>query len=87
MENIIEISMNKQGRVTIPAKFRKKLGLEPNQPLIIGLENNKLVIQDRASLKKEAMEFFSKQKKELGLENISVVDELIAERREAALKE
>ncbi len=83
MENITEISMNKQGRVTISAK----LGLEPEQSLIIGLENNKLIIQDRDSLKKEAMEFFSNQKKELGLSNVIVVDELIAKRRKAALKE
>ena len=79
--------MDKLGRITIPAELRDLIGLEPNRPLTIKLANNKLIIQDRASLEKDALEFFSKQRRDLGLDNISVVNELIAERREAALSQ
>ena len=79
--------MDKRCRITIPAELRDLIGLEPKQPLTIKLANNKLIIQDRASLEKDALEFFSKQRRDLGLDNISVVNELIAERREAALSQ
>ncbi len=83
----LEIAMNDQGRITIPSKLRKELNLKPDSPLVIVVENNKLIIQDRQALEQEMNTFFKAQKERLGLTDSNEVDRFIAERRLAASKE
>jgi AbrB family looped-hinge helix DNA binding protein len=83
----LEIAMNGQGRITIPSKLRKELNLKPDTPLVIVVENNKLIIQDRQALEQEMNTFFKVQKERLGLTDSNEVDRFIAERRLAASKE
>lgn len=79
--------MNEQGRITIPIKFRKALALEAQQPLVMQMQDGKLIIQDKAQLEREMIAFFNRQKEHLGSTDTQVVEELIRERRQAASQE
>ena len=87
MSESLRINMNKQGRITVPAEFRKKLNLQANSPLVIRIEDNKLIIQDQEQLVKEMMGFFREQNKLHKPKDLTMVDEFIAERRREAQKE
>ena len=43
----VHVRLGTGGRVVIPAAFRRRLGLEPGDPLIVRLEENGLVIESR----------------------------------------
>ncbi|MBQ8393379.1 MAG: AbrB/MazE/SpoVT family DNA-binding domain-containing protein [Clostridia bacterium] len=42
--NGIEKDMDNLGRVVIPIKFRKKLGIEDNSTVLVSLEDNAILI-------------------------------------------
>ena len=87
MSESLRINMNKQGRITVPAEFRKKLNLQANSPLVIRVEDNKLIIQDQEQLIEEMMGFFREQNRLHKPKDLTMVDEFIAERRREAQKE
>ncbi len=87
MSDSLRINMNKQGRITVPAEFRKKLNLQANSPLVIRIEDNKLIIQDQEQLIEEMMGFFREQNRLHKPKDLTMVDEFIAERRREAQKE
>ena len=87
MSESLRINMNKQGRITVPAEFRKKLNLQANSPLVIRIEDNKLIIQDQEQLIEEMMGFFREQNRLHKPKDLTMVDEFIAERRREAQKE
>ncbi len=87
MSDSLRINMNKQGRITVPAEFRKKLNLQANSPLVIRVEDNKLIIQDQEQLIEEMMGFFREQNRLHKPKDLTMVDEFIAERRREAQKE
>ncbi len=41
----IELEIDKLGRIVIPAKFRKKLGLQKEEKILISLEKDSLIIK------------------------------------------
>ena len=71
------------GRLVIPAEYRRELGLEPGDEVIIRLEDGELRILSRAEAVKRAQELVARHVKK----NHSLVDELSAERREEASRE
>ena len=73
-----EVQIGAQGRVVIPATLRKALKLKPGDRLIIHREGDRIVLERRESLERRLWEMFEHIPKE-----VSLVDELIAERREA----
>jgi AbrB family looped-hinge helix DNA binding protein len=90
MSSLYEIAMeevrtrvNENGRVVIPASFRKALGIQAGDELVLRLEDNELRITtqqrriQRAQLR--ARQYIKPGK--------SLVEELLAERREAARHE
>jgi len=77
-----EVQIGAQGRVVIPAALRKALKLKPGDRLIIHREGDRIVLERRESLERRLWEMFEHIPKE-----VSLVDELIAERREAARRE
>jgi AbrB family looped-hinge helix DNA binding protein len=77
------IVVNENGRVVIPAAFRKALGISAGQELLLRLEDDELRISTLKSRVERAQRIISKYIKP----GTSLVDELIAERRKAAKRE
>jgi AbrB family looped-hinge helix DNA binding protein len=73
-----EVTVGRQGRVVIPASLRKEMGLETGQVLMGSVEDGRLVLEPRdlilARLRARVRESIP--------EDVSLVDELLAERRE-----
>ena len=77
-----EIQLGAQGRVVIPAKLRKALGFKPGDRLIVRQEEDRLVIEKADAIERRLRTLFAHIPAE-----ISLADELIAERREEAKHE
>lgn len=75
--------INENGRVVIPASFRRALGIQSGDTVVLRLENNELRITTLRQRLTQAQQIVRKHV----APTISLVDELIAERREAARRE
>src|SRR5216684_8028144 len=75
--------VNENGRVVIPASFRKRLGIRVGDDVILRIEGDELRITTLKRNIERAQRLVRKHVKP----GTSLVDELIAERREAALNE
>ena len=75
--------MSQGGRVVIPAGFRRALGLEVGDDVLLRLEEGQLRLITRRQAVKEAQELV----RQYIPEGRSLVDELIAERRSEATRE
>lgn len=79
----VTLTIGAQGRVVIPARFRSELGLTPGTPLVVSLEDGRIVLERRERilrrLRDQALGWAPRDE--------SVVDALIAERREEARRE
>jgi AbrB family looped-hinge helix DNA binding protein len=72
-----------QGRVVIPAEVRREMRIEPGETLVAHVEDDRLVLERREQILRR----LRAEVREAVPRGVSVVDELIAERREAARKE
>jgi AbrB family looped-hinge helix DNA binding protein len=72
-----EITANEQGRVTIPAQVRRAAGIEPGVPLVVYVEDGRVVLETREQL----VERIRRDVAAAWTGSGSVVDELIADRR------
>jgi AbrB family looped-hinge helix DNA binding protein len=77
-----ETQMGAQGRLVIPAELRRALNLKPGDRLIARQEGDSLVLERREAIEQRLYARFAQIPKD-----VSLVDELIAERREAARRE
>ncbi len=75
--------MSENGRVLIPAAYRKELGFKPGEPLTLRIDESGLHIQSRRQAIRRAQEIMRKYIKP----GRSVADELAAERRLEAKRE
>ena len=75
--------VNENGRVVIPASFRKRLGIRIGDEVVLQIEDNELRIITLTRNIERAQRLVRKHVKP----GTSLVDELIAERREAARNE
>jgi AbrB family looped-hinge helix DNA binding protein len=75
--------VNENGRVVIPASFRKRLGIRIGDEVVLQLEDDELRIITLKCNIERAQRLVRKHVKP----GTSLVDELIAERREAARNE
>ena len=83
MDQETRLRVSENGRVVIPASFRKALGIEVGDEVLLRLQDNELRITtqqnriDRA--RQRARKYLNR--------GTSLVDELLAERRQAARNE
>lgn len=75
--------VNQNGRVVIPASFRRRLGIHVGDELILQIEGDELRITTLRRNIERAQRLIRKHVKP----GTSLVDELIAERRKAARSE
>ena len=75
--------INENGRVVIPASFRRALGIKPGDTVVLRIENDELRITTLRQRVARAQQIVRRHV----APTASLVDELIAERREAARRE
>ena len=75
--------VNENGRVVIPASFRKALGINIGDEVVLRMEDDEL----RITTVKRRVERAQRLVRKYVKRGTSLVDELIAERREAARNE
>lgn len=75
--------VNRNGRVVIPASFRKRLGIRPGDEVVLRIEGDELRITTLRRNLDRAQRLVRKHVRA----GTSLVDELIAERRKAARHE
>ncbi len=78
----IEVSLGRQGRLVIPAVLRRSLGFEEGDLLVAREAAGRLVIEKPEMIKQRLKARFAQVPQEC-----SLVDELIAQRREEAKQE
>lgn len=83
METETRTQLNENGRLVIPASFRKALGIGPGDEVILRLEDGEL----RLTTLKLRIARAQRNVRKYVKAGVSLVDELIAERRTAARKE
>ena len=83
MASEARLKINENGRVVIPAAFREALGIRAGDELVLRLEEDEL----RITTMKQRLERARKLVRKYVKPGRSLVDELIAERREAARNE
>ena len=82
IEEQTSIQIGPQGRVVIPAKWRRALNISPGDSLVARIEDGRIVLETRENVIARIRKRFEGVPK-----GISLVDELIAERREEARRE
>jgi AbrB family looped-hinge helix DNA binding protein len=78
----VEVHLGRQGRLVIPAALRQLLGFEEGDTLVAREEAGRLVLEKQEMVKQRLKARFAQVPKDR-----SLVDELIAERREEAKRE
>jgi AbrB family looped-hinge helix DNA binding protein len=78
----VEVTVGPQGRVVVPAPLRRRLGIEPGDVLVARAEDDRLVLERRAAILERI-----RRRLAVAPAHISMVEELIAERRAEAERE
>ena len=87
-KTMTSIAMSENGRVLIPAAIREQLGFKPNGKIFAEIKDGSLILTSATQRSAQRRAYFDNLMKELNIDpNISLVDELIAERRAEAAKE
>lgn len=76
------VRLGAQGRLVVPAALRKALGLQAGDTLVARVEDGRLVLETRASIKRRLQARYRQIPA-----NRCLSDELIAERRAEARRE
>jgi AbrB family looped-hinge helix DNA binding protein len=83
MHTVGKLKVTQGGRVVIPAEMRKQLGIEIGEDLSYSLNDETLTIRSQKAGIRKAQEMF----RGIVPEGVSLVDELIADRRKEAANE
>jgi len=78
--NAITTTMTDGGRIVIPAAYRRVLGVQPGDEVVLRMEDGELRVTTRAQARRHAQQYVRR----LVPKGVSLVNELIRERREAA---
>lgn len=77
-----ELTVGAQGRVVIPAQIRRELGIEPGDTIVAFVEDGRLVLQTRDQVERDLHAMFARVPRD-----VSLAEQLLAERREEARRE
>lgn len=77
------VLLDKSGRIVVPVRFRKHLGLEPGDPVSITLKGNEITVSTIQAALLSARNLM----REKNTAKRKLSDELIAERRKEANRE
>ncbi len=80
---VSQVRVDSAGRVVIPAALRDRFGITPGQELILREEDGAIRLQTFAQAAKAVQAEFARY----AVPGVSVVDELIRDRREEAKRE
>ncbi len=83
MTEEVRLKVNENGRLVIPAAFRKALGIRAGDQVMLRVEDDEL----RITTMKARIQRAQRRAQRYVKPGVSLVDELIAERREAAKRE
>lgn len=83
MSTAVAYKMKADGRIVIPSEYRKQLGIQAGDNVILRLEEGSVRIMAITNAIERAQKMCAKLKKP----GMSIVDELIEERRKEAKKE
>jgi AbrB family looped-hinge helix DNA binding protein len=83
MTHETRMRVNENGRVVIPASFRKALGIEVGDEVVLRIEDDEL----RITTQQRRIQRAQRRARKYVKRGTSLVDELLAERREAARNE
>ena len=83
MEEEIRVQVNENGRVIIPAAFRKALGIEAGDEVVLRIHDDEL----RITTQQRRIQRARRRARQYIKPGTSLVNELLAERREAARNE
>lgn len=78
-----KLKVNENGRLVIPASIRKALGINPGDVVVLRLEDDEL----RITTMKKRIEQAQRMVRKYVKPGVSLVDELIADRRREARDE
>jgi AbrB family looped-hinge helix DNA binding protein len=78
VNEVYHTTLGTGGRLVLPAELRQALGLRDGDHIVLQKNGNTVVLASQDSTLKEVQEFF----RELVPEGVSLVDELLEERRE-----
>ena len=79
----LRVRMNENGRIVIPSRVRNALGIKPGDEVILELDEHEVHLTTLRQRVAKAQKLVRQHVKP----GISLVDELIAERREEAKRE
>lgn len=79
----VRLKINENGRVVIPAEFRRALGVDAGDEVILSWKDDEI----RITTHRRRIERAQRRARQYVKPGVSLVDELIAERREAAKRE
>jgi AbrB family looped-hinge helix DNA binding protein len=82
-QKIVSSRLNDNGRIVIPSKIRKTMGLKPGDVVVMSLEDGVLRIESHLATIRRIQEEFKK----FATPGTLASDELIADRREEARRE
>jgi AbrB family looped-hinge helix DNA binding protein len=83
MEKEIRQRVNENGRLVIPAAFRKALGIEAGDEVVLSIQDDEL----RITTQQRRIQRARRRARQYVKSGTSLVDELLADRREAAKNE
>ena len=83
MGDIIHTKLDSAGRLLVPSELRESLDLKPGTNVVLHVENGELHIVSQREVMRKAQALLRRYVPE----GVSLVDELIAERRRETAKE
>ena len=76
------VTVGPQGRLVIPSEVRREMGIGPGDVLLVLVEGQRLVLEKREAVLRRLLQRFERVPAE-----VSLADELIAERRSEGRRE
>ena len=78
----VEVTVGPQGRLVVPARLRRRLGIEAGDVLLASADEDRLVLEGRQAILNRIRRRYATVP-----EDVSLTDELIAHRRHEAERE